>query len=106
MRVALLGATGLLGREVRERLVQRGDAVTALVRRAGSVRDLGVREVVGDARHRAAIHAAIADADAVVDVISAGTLRANDLESSVMANVVAAMAAPGPKRLIAMSAAM
>jgi uncharacterized protein YbjT (DUF2867 family) len=106
MRVAVLGAAGDLGSAVVRKLIERGNEVTAFVRRAGSARIAGAPEAVGDARDAAAVRAAVAGADAVVDVVGAGTLGPSDLESTVIANVVKAMNEIGPKRLIAMSAGM
>ena len=51
MTVAIIGSTGVLGRNVIPRLVERGYAVRALVRDAAAgdrLRSLGVQAVVGD----------------------------------------------------------
>jgi putative NADH-flavin reductase len=106
MRVAVLGAAGALGSEVVRLLIARGDEITAFVRRAGSATAAHVAECVGDAREPEAVRAALVGAEAVVDVVGAGTLGRTDLESTVIANVVNAMSAFGSKRLIAMSAGM
>lgn len=51
MRIGILGTTGVLGRQVVPRLVERGHAVRALVRQEAEVarlRRLGVEAVMGD----------------------------------------------------------
>ena len=105
-RVAVLGAAGDLGREVVRRLVDRGNEVNAFVRRPSLLKSVCVQEFIGDARDAEAVQAALAGTHAVVDVVGAGTLRRNDLESTVIANVVAGMQQLRIKRLIAMSAGM
>jgi putative NADH-flavin reductase len=62
--------------------------------------------VVGDARDRDAVRAALVEADAVVDALGGGTLGRNDLESTAITHIVAAMRQLGLRRLIAMSAGM
>ena len=104
--VAVLGASGDLGREVARIMVDRGNDVTAFVRRPGSARSVHVQEYVGDAREAEDVQRALAGADAVVDVVGGGTLWRSDLESTAIANVVAAMQLLRIKRLVAMSAGM
>jgi putative NADH-flavin reductase len=84
----------------------RGDEIVALIRRSGSAPSGVSTEVVGDARDGASIRAAIKGADAVIDTIGAGTLKKNNLESTVIAGVIDAMKELAVTRLIAMSAGM
>ena len=63
MKVLVTGASGLLGRGVAQALLDRGDDVTVLQRRATG---LGCREVRGDVTDASVVRAAAADQDAVV----------------------------------------
>jgi uncharacterized protein YbjT (DUF2867 family) len=107
MRVVVLGAAGQLGREVVQALVARGNAVRAVVRRP-PVPALGtsVEVRLADARSKIDVCAAISGFDAVVNVIGAGTLRRNDVESTTTANAVDAAQEANVQRYIAMSAGM
>ena len=77
MRWLLTGATGFIGLNLAERLVQRGDEVRALVRdpaRAGELEDLGAELVVGDVSRPETLPPAVRGADAVVHL--AGIVKA------------------------------
>lgn len=65
MRVLVTGSTSLVGRALAARLTNRGDAVTVLQRHHGG---LGVAEHLGDVADRAAVDAAMENAEAVVHV--------------------------------------
>ena len=62
MKVLVTGASGLLGGAVARLLAQRGDDVTVMQRRPGS---LGLREVLGDVADRSSVLAAVEGHDAV-----------------------------------------
>ncbi|MEO8572164.1 MAG: NAD-dependent epimerase/dehydratase family protein [Chloroflexota bacterium] len=67
--IFVTGATGFIGSRVARTLRDRGDEVVAVVRdpvRATTLRDLGVRVVVGDLRSDPDIRAAMGGADAVI----------------------------------------
>lgn len=67
MRVALTGATGIVGRFVLARLLAAGVQVQALVRVGADARELGAcRRVAGDMASDSAIAALLRDADALV----------------------------------------
>ena len=107
MRVAVLGAAGQLGRETVRALTGRGHTVIAIVRRMpepsfGS----GVDVRLADGRNAAQLRAAMGGAEVVVNVIGAGTLRRNDVESAATAVAVTAARELGIARYIAMSAGM
>ena len=107
MRIAVLGAAGQLGRQVVRALVARDHAVCAVVRRP-PVPALGgsVQVRLADARNKTEIRAAINGFDVVVNVIGAGNLRRNDVESTTTAFAVGAAQEAGVERYIAMSAGM
>jgi nucleoside-diphosphate-sugar epimerase len=76
MRVLVTGATGLVGSHVAERLLARGDAVRALVRRSTAATDLrerGVEVRLGDLGEGEGLEAAVDGVDAVVH--SAGLIH-------------------------------
>ena len=111
MRVFVTGATGFVGGHVVDRLLARGDEVTALVRspaRAAGLAARGVRLVPGDLHDLPALHAGIAGADVVLH-IAALTGAVNEAEFLAAnrdgtANVLtAAMSAPGRPRLVYVS---
>jgi nucleoside-diphosphate-sugar epimerase len=71
MRIFLTGGTGFIGRSLTLALIQRGWAVTALVRRldsseARSIQAKGARLFLGDIRDRESMRAAMLGADAVI----------------------------------------
>jgi dihydroflavonol-4-reductase len=85
MNVMVTGATGFVGGHLVDRLLERGDTVTALVRspgRASALAQRGVRLVVGDLAAAAAIGEAVRDQEVVYHV--AGKLGAAT-EAALMA---------------------
>ncbi len=107
MRIVVLGAAGLLGREVVGALLKRGHNVCAAVRRPSDPALPSSVEIrIADARNNEQIRSAVSGSDAVVNVIGGGTLRRNDVASSATAVVVPTVEATGIKRYIAMSAGM
>lgn len=68
MKILLIGATGMVGSRVTAEALSRGHQVTALTR-SGSAPD-GVTAVKGDASDPAAVAAAAAGQDAVVQAVS------------------------------------
>jgi nucleoside-diphosphate-sugar epimerase len=74
MKVVVLGSTGVLGRNVLPRLMERGHQVRAVARRAERVQSLnniGMEAVLGDILRPDTLPAAVADCDAVVDLATA-----------------------------------
>ena len=85
MKALVTGATGFVGGHLVDRLLARGDTVTALVRseqRAASLRERGVRLVLGDLADLGALQAAVPGQDVVYHV--AGQLGASN-EAALMA---------------------
>src|SRR5215469_13582264 len=107
MRIVVLGAAGQLGREVVCRLLGRGHAVCAAVRRPPVPAFADLVEIhLADARNKADLLAAISGFDAVVNVIGGGTLRKNDVASTTSMVAVAAAEQASVDRYIAISAGM
>lgn len=82
MKVLVTGGTGFVGSHLIDRLLERGDEVTALVRspaRAASIAARGVTLVEGDLANRAALEAAVRD-QAIVYHVAALTGAVNEAE--------------------------
>lgn len=74
MRVVVVGATGVLGRNVLPRLIERGYAVRAVVRRPEQVdllERLGVETMLGDILDPASLDRAVAGCDAALHLATA-----------------------------------
>ena len=107
MNLLVIGAAGKTGKLVVERAIAAGHTVTALVRNAGSYQAPagGVRVIGGDAADPAALAAAVAGQQAVVDTVGGKTpYRRTTLEQSIARAVVAAVHQHGVRRIIAVSA--
>src|SRR4051812_33388570 len=74
MRVFLTGGTGLVGTRLIRRLVQRGDQVVVLSRRANAWESVGqdVTVIVGDPTEPGDWQTKLAECDAVVNLAGAG----------------------------------
>lgn len=101
MRITVFGATGATGRLLVGQALTRGVDVTAFTRSPQATFDGAVRVTTGDARDSAAVHAAIADTDAVVSVMGLGsrTDSTHDL-SDATRTVADAMADAGVRRIV------
>ena len=66
MKVVLFGASGMIGSRVLTELLQRGHAVTAVVRNPDKIAAPGVQVLKGDVTNAASVAAAARGADAVV----------------------------------------
>jgi putative NADH-flavin reductase len=105
LRLAVLGATGSVGRELAAQALAAGHAVTALVRERpppGSL-DARVAVVVGDVTDAEAVRRAVAGCDAVLSALGHAKGSPDDLLARAAANVVAAMRAEGIERLVVLS---
>ncbi len=98
-RVLVTGASGFIGSKLAERLVDRGDEVTCLVRVTSNRKSLDPLQVdyaLGDVRDAEAVAAAIGQADVVYHLAGLATaFRARDLmqvNAGGFRNVVAACA--------------
>jgi 2-alkyl-3-oxoalkanoate reductase len=74
MKIAVIGATGVLGRQVIPRLVERGHQVRAIVRQtteAERLRRMGVKAVIGDILEPDSLLPATAGCDAALHLATA-----------------------------------
>lgn len=104
MKILVIGAAGKTGTEVVQQAIAAGHEVTAFVHQAGDYHVPGVRVLEGDASDQAAMDAAVAGQDAVLDTIGGKTpFKATTLESSVAATIIASMQQKGVRRLVVTS---
>ena len=106
MKVLVIGATGGTGRHLVRKLLERGHAVTALVRSPAAVTETSDRLnlIVGDARDPTAIDRAVVGQEAVVVAFAPRSLRKGDLQEVMMRNLIAAMKRHGVRRIVNLSA--
>jgi len=107
MKVTILGATGATGTHLVEQAIAQGHAVTALVRKAGSMGRLGDRVSVieGDVLARETLRPAIEGRDAVLSALGPPRNNSGDPRTvEAVGNVVATLGAVGVRRLIFLSA--
>jgi len=105
MKIAVLGATGGTGRQIVAQALAAGHAVSALVRDAAALPARpALTVVVGSARERTPVDAAIAGCDAVLCALGGHPLRRRErVCSTAMATVVPAMHALAVHRIVAVS---
>lgn len=112
--ILVVGATGLLGREVCRQLASRGDRVRALVRRTSNpervseLARLGVDLATGDLKEASALRAACRGAAVVVSTASStlsrqagDSIETVDLQGQL--DLIAAAEAEGVKRFVLVS---
>ena len=122
MRIFVAGASGVIGRELVPRLVERGHAVTGMTRTPGKeklLRNLGAEPVVGDALVAESVAAAVAASGAEVVVHQSTSLATgvnpkrldrsfevtNRLRSEGTDNLLAAAKSVGARKFVAQSIA-
>ncbi|MHA6630712.1 NAD(P)-dependent oxidoreductase [Pseudonocardia sichuanensis] len=107
MRITVFGATGGTGRHVVEQALDAGHHVTAVVRdpaRLGLPAADRLDVVTVQLDDRAAVRAAVAGSDAVVDALGSGS-GPTTVRTDAARVVVAAMRDAGVRRLVVVSAA-
>ena len=107
MLLAVIGASGRVGREVVRQALGHGDLVFALAPDPDVVAAAHprLRPMPGDVRDLGSLRAAFADAQAVISVFGAPAGRHDDdLYERGIANVLEAMAESAADRLVAVSA--
>lgn len=107
MEIAVIGATGALGREVVREALARGHGVSALARESSRGRvDSGATVVEGDARQRQSLRKLVRGTDAVVSVLGPVVGSEVDLCSRYTRALLEVMAEEGVERLVYITGAM
>lgn len=105
MKLLVIGAAGKTGRAVVEQALTSGHDVTAFVHESTADFPSQVRIVTGDILDSAAVTAALANQDAVIDTLGGKTpYRQTTLETNAARIVIAAMEGTGVHRLLVVSA--
>jgi putative NADH-flavin reductase len=105
VKLAVLGGTGSVGRELVTQALAAGHEVTALVReqpQAGEIDDR-VALVVGDATSAEAVRQTVQGSDAVLSALSGGKGLPDGVLARASSNMITAMHADGVKRLVVLS---
>lgn len=105
LKLAVLGATGSVGRELVAQAIAAGHEVTALVRerpRPGEIDD-GVALVLGDARSAEAVKRTVDGSDAVLSALGHAKGSPDDVLAHATSSMIAAMRADGVERLVVLS---
>jgi NADH dehydrogenase len=106
-RVVLLGGSGFVGRHLAPCLAGHGWTVRVALHRPGRPAARGVETVVADLRSEDRVRAAVADAEAVVNLVGIGRERGQSFEAVHVegaARVARLAAAGGATRLLHFSA--
>lgn len=106
MKLTIIAATGGVGRELLQQALAAGHDVTAVVRNPGKL-SRQVRAVTADltAPNQVALESAVAGADAVLSGLGPHSNSDAGIASEGTQAIVAAMAATGVRRIVAVSAA-
>ena len=101
MKVLLIGATGATGQLLLPRLLDCGHIVTVLVRRSGAVKIEHERliQLNGDVRDTEKVDRAVQGQNAIICAFGPRSLRKDDLQETLMRNLVAAMYPPDQARV-------
>lgn len=108
MRIALIGATGMVGSAVLKELLDRGHEVTAIARNPGKLElQKGLTAQKGDALDSAQVARLVRGHDAVFSTINPGAEnpQAYDLTLKGVRSVIEGVKASGLKRLFVMGGA-
>lgn len=105
MKLAVLGATGTVGRELVTQALAAGHDVTALVREPLQPDEIDGRValVVGDAMNVDAVNRLVEGSDAVVSALGHGRSGRDDVLTVAATNMIEAMHAHGVTRLVVLA---
>jgi uncharacterized protein YbjT (DUF2867 family) len=104
MKVLVIGATGLTGSIAVKKLLERGDEVTAFVRKDFPLNHERLKLAQGEARDAASLERAVQGHDAVLSAFGPRSFNNDDIQEAFMRNLVAAMTKAAVKRLSNLSA--
>lgn len=104
--VLIFGATGGIGTQLVAQALARGHRVTALARRPDAIAPRpGLTVLAGDVLDAAAVDRAVSETrpDAVLSALGARSARGPMVNAAGIKNIVSAMKAHGPQRLLVVS---
>jgi putative NADH-flavin reductase len=105
VKLTVFGATGRTGRHVVEQALAAGHEVTALARNPAALPERErLTAVQGDVLDPASVRRAVAGGDAVVSVLGVPDRKPTTVFSEGVGNMLRAMKAGGPRRIVALSA--
>jgi len=107
MKLLILGPTGPTGLQIVNQALEQNHEVTAFARTPSklAIEHKNLRVVKGDIRDRNALISAVHGQDAVMSTLGVGKkLKANDLITTAVSNIIPVMEAEKVKRLIFLSA--
>jgi len=101
MKIALFGATGMIGQRILQEAVSRGHSVTAIVRDPSKITDTNpsITAAKGDVLDPKEVAELVAEADAVVSAISPGA-GSNDIYIPAVNSLTAGLTEAGVKRIL------
>jgi putative NADH-flavin reductase len=101
MKIALFGATGMVGQRILKEAIGRGHSVTAIVRDTSKITDTNpsITAAAGDILDSKQVASLVTGADAVVSAISPGA-NSNDIYIAAVNSLAAGLAEAGIKRII------
>ncbi|MDE2430605.1 MAG: NAD(P)H-binding protein, partial [Burkholderiales bacterium] len=105
MKIAFVGATGNIGKEIAKQALQRQHQITALTRRAELPAELvGAQSVIADILDVAALSTVVRGHDVLISAYGPA-LNASETSSQVMSALIAAARNAGIKRLMVVGGA-
>ena len=105
MKIALIGATGTIGRRIAAEALQRGHQITAVLRQPKKLGDDRLKAVQGDVTDPASLAKAVAGHDAVISAVGPAQGGPPTLPAYAARALVHALPKAGVKRLIVVGGA-
>ena len=108
MKIAIIGATGKVGRHLLDQALERGDEVTAFVRdtsRLTTQRHDRLKVVQGDVLDPNDVEQAVVGSDTVLSALGHTKTSSKDVLTEGIKNIVAAMNKHGVRRLVSLTGA-
>src|SRR3990167_2152311 len=104
MVVAVFGASGKIGSQVVEQLLERGHSVRALVHRTNTLpTHVKLTVISGDVKDKNTVTEVITGADVIVSALGSWGTKSKDIVSSGMASIVPVDESLGVTRVISLT---
>jgi putative NADH-flavin reductase len=107
MRIALFGATGMIGSRILDEALQRGHEVTAIIRDPAKLQQTNpkLNAVAGDVLDPASVTALVAGHDVVISAYSPGIANTQGSVAQAAKSLIAGVTAAKVRRLLAIGGA-